>query len=411
MMNTNPLHILYVFPEPLPLNRARGVQVAHFVNALAEEGTKVTLAYVPATMGHPFSPLGIDVPQGVTLLPLSRQLPGRLASLSVKSHRLFMWRLARWIRQAIAAGVGPDLVFFRHIKAAAWCADVFPHLPMAYEAHEVFAETAKASQRKRISRFEDVVVRHAALIISNSKGSAHGLKQMYGLRRPIHVLPNGVAFPPIAPMKDWQECSRRIIYAGSLFGWKGVDDLVDAFNSLPGYRLTVVGGCAEQIERLRMRQKPGGGMIDFLGQQPHHEVQRRLAAACIAVLPNRPDKDSQFTSPLKLFEYLAHGCAVIATDLPAIHEVLAGDDAVWAKPADPAALAEAVASACRSPVRLEEFGARGRELVRDRTWRRRAQDFLALARDAVAFGFGGRDHDAMRLRLRVPRDRENEAQS
>lgn len=383
-MNYKPLHILYVFPEPLPLNRARGVQVAHFVNALVEEGAKVTLAYVPAAVGHPFSPLGIDIPQGITLLPLSRQLPSRLASLSVKSHRLFMWRLARWIRHAVTVGNGPDLIFFRHIKAAAWCADVFPHLPLVYEAHEVFAETAKSSQQKRISRLEDMVVRHAKLIVSNSEGSAQGLEQTYGLHRQISVLPNGVAFPGRCSVKDWQDCARRIVYAGSLFGWKGVDDLVDAFNSLPGYRLTVVGGSAEQIERLRMRQRPGGGEIDFLGQQPHHEVQRLLEAACIAVLPNRPDKDSQFTSPLKLFEYLANGCAVIATDLPALHEVLGGDDAVWAKPADPTALAEAIAGACRSSARLEELGVRGRELVRDRTWRRRAEDFLALARDAVA---------------------------
>ena len=53
-------------------------------------------------------------------------------------------------------------------------------------------------------------------------------------------------------------------------------------------------------------------------------------------------------------------------------------------PPMPATLAEVVASACRSHARLEELGVRGRELVRDLMWRRRAQDFLALARDAVA---------------------------
>ena len=65
-------HMLYVFPEPLPLPRARGLQVAHFVRALARQGVRLTLAYVPGDEGHPFSPIGYDVPANVTLLPLSR---------------------------------------------------------------------------------------------------------------------------------------------------------------------------------------------------------------------------------------------------------------------------------------------------------------------------------------------------
>jgi glycosyltransferase involved in cell wall biosynthesis len=383
-MSAKGMHILYVFPEPLPLNRARGVQVTQFVRALADEGVCVTLAYVPAVGGHPFAPLGIEVPPGVALLPLSRQLPGRLASLSLKSHRLFMWRLARWIRQAQASRNGPDLVFFRHVKAAAWCASAFPGLPLVYEAHEVFAQTAKPSQRRRISRMEGNVLRHAALIVSNSQGSASGLRQTYGLPRLTLVLPNGVDFPVMAPEKDWTKAARRIVYAGSLFGWKGVDDLVDAFNFLPGHMLTVVGGTAEQIGRLEARRKAGGGEIIFLGHQPHYEVQRRLAAACIAVLPNRPDKDSQFTSPLKLFEYLAYGCVVVATDLPAMHEVLAAGDAIWAQPSDPQSMAEAIVGACQSPDHLRDLGLRGRELVRDRTWKRRAERFLDLVRAALA---------------------------
>ena len=95
-MHSKRFQLLYVFPEPLPLSRARGVQVAHFVNALAQQGAMVTLAYVPSGSEHPFVPLGIEVPNGVVLLPLSRQLPGLLGALSMKSHRLFMWRLARW---------------------------------------------------------------------------------------------------------------------------------------------------------------------------------------------------------------------------------------------------------------------------------------------------------------------------
>ncbi len=378
-MHSKRFHLLYVFPEPLPLSRARGVQVAHFVNALAQQGAMVTLAYVPSGSEHPFAPLGIEVPNGVVLLPLSRQLPGLLGALSMKSHRLFMWRLARWIRNSVKTGTVPDMVFFRHVKAAAWCCDAFPRLSLAYEAHEVFAQTAKPSQRLRISSLERKVLNSALLVIANSQGSADGLSRTHAVRRSIVVLPNGVAYPGSLPQKDWADASRRIVYAGSLFGWKGVDDLVEAFNSLPGFRLSVIGGTPEQVQRLKERRNGGGGEIEFLGQQPHYEVQHRLATACIAVLPNRSDKDSEFTSPLKLFEYLASGCAVVATDLPAMREVLGANDAVWARPGDPDSLAGAIMLACRSPESLEQLGLRGRVLVRDKTWVRRADSFLAHA--------------------------------
>lgn len=371
------LHLLYVFPEPLPLPRARGVQVAHFLRALAEVGIRITLAYVASGKEHPFSPIGQVVPDNVSLLPLSRGLGWPLAGTGVKSHRLFMWRLGRWIGEASRSRNTPDVVFFRHVKAAAHFARAFPDLPFIYEAHEVFAETAKPSQRARLQSLEQVVLTRAHLVLANSNGSAQGALRAHGLDRPVLVLPNGVDYPAEIPDKQWPDCQHHIIYAGSLFGWKGVDDLVEAIAWLPGHRVTIVGGSAEQVERLRVRQPAEGGELSFTGQLPQHEVQKLLAGACVAVLPNRRDPDSQFTSPLKLFEYMASGCAVVATDLPSVREVLGEDDAAWATPGDPKSLAEAIRSLCQSPERASALGERGRRLVRQRTWRQRAINLLA----------------------------------
>lgn len=377
-------HLLYVFPEPLPLPRARGVQVAHFVRALALAGVHVTLAYVPSAGGHPFAPIGQSVPEKVSLLPLSRGLGWPLEGARIKSHRLFMWRLRRWMLLARRSGTAPDVVFFRHVKAAAHFAEKFPEQPFIYEAHEVFAETAKPSQQARLLRLENIVLTRAALVLANSQGSAEGVSRAHGLVRPVRVLPNGVEYPERIPEKPWMDCRRQIIYAGSLFGWKGVDDLVDAMAYLDGYRVTIIGGSKEQIERLRARQPSTGGLIEYTGQLPQHEVQKRLAAACVAVLPNRPDPDSQFTSPLKLFEYLAAGCAVVATDLPSVREVLGEHDAAWATPGDPESLARAIQAICQSPERASALAATGRQLVRPRTWRQRALSLLVMLRETGA---------------------------
>jgi glycosyltransferase involved in cell wall biosynthesis len=163
-----------------------------------------------------------------------------------------------------------------------------------------------------------------------------------------------------------------------LFGWKGVDDLVSAAANLPGCRISVIGGSPEQVARLREGAPAAGAKIEFLGQLPHAQVAQALQAACIAVLPNRDAPDSRFTSPIKLFEYMAAGCAVVASDLPSLRDILTDDEAVWVKPGDPAGLAAGIRSLVADPERARRLGALLREKARAYTWRARAQKLAAL---------------------------------
>jgi glycosyltransferase involved in cell wall biosynthesis len=381
------MHLLYVFPEPLPLPRARGVQVAHFVHALANVGVRVTLASVPvANSDHPFRSIGKDLPANLALLPLQRRLPGPLSRLRMQSNRLFLWRLGRQLERMRADGRFPDVVLVRHIKIAYALLRRFPHLPLVYEAHEVFAETASERQRMRMERMERVVLERATLVAAISKGAADGLRRHYGLKHDMPLLPSAVDYPEQISAKPWQEAARRVVYAGSLFPWKGVGDLLDAAALLPGYRITIVGGSVEQIEALRARVDPHGAEVLFTGHLAHHEVQQHLEAACIAVLPNRDEGVSQFTSPLKLFEYMAAGCAVVATDLPAFREVLGEEDAAWAKAADGASMATAIRRAAEHPEQAARMAASGRRIAARYSWRGRAEHFRDLAAGVLKHG-------------------------
>ena len=125
--------LLYAFPEPLPLERARGVQVAHVVSDLARLGQAVELVYVPNPPLHPLGYYGLEVPAGLTLTPLSRSLPWPLAR--THSNRLFFWRLRRHLRTV------PDAVIYvRHLKLAAMLLRE-PGLRLVYEAHEAVSYT------------------------------------------------------------------------------------------------------------------------------------------------------------------------------------------------------------------------------------------------------------------------------
>jgi len=362
------MKLLYAFPEPLPLPRARGMQAVNTVEALAASGVEVILAHAPADDAAIRDPLAFyEVPRrdNMRAVAISRGLAWPLARLH--SNRLFMRRLA-----GLVEAEQPDAVFVRHIKIARLMRERFSRLPIVYEAHEVFADTAAPDRRSRVEADERAALAAVNAVVANSQGTARRLEALYGARD-IAVIPNGVERVAAAPKKDWTRVREDIVYTGSLFPWKGVADLVEAASELPGCGITIAGGTAEEIAALKARVRPNGARVAFVGRIDHGRVRALLDSSCVAVLPNRADTESQFTSPLKLFEYMAAGCAVVASDLPALREILGEDDAVFAAPGDPAALAAAIRSLTDDPERARALGERLYAKSAAYTWQARGE--------------------------------------
>lgn len=278
----------------------------------------------------------------------------------------------------------------RHVKLAAMLLKHFPQRPLLYEAHEVFADTAASSQQERIARDEQAVVYGAAAIVTNSGATAARLRERYPrISCPMAVIPNGVSLPKSLPAKPWNELQRHVIYAGSFFAWKGVADLAAAAADLPGFRIRLIGGDQVQANALLKDLPPFAADLVFEDRQPHAEIMQKLTEACIAVLPNRPDTDSRFTSPIKLFEYMGAGCAVVASDLPSIREILADDEAAWFTPGDPGSLAAALLKLAANPAAAKSMGERLRRKAEQFTWEQRARKLSTII-DAIATGDGSK---------------------
>lgn len=377
------MRLLYAFPEPLPLPRARGVQVAHAVKSLVAAGVAIDLAYAPVAGLSPLAPAGGGVPAGLELLPLSRGWPAPLDRIRPFSRwhsaHFFSGRLWREIERR-----RPDALYVRHLKLAALLLRRHPLPPLIYEAHEVFADTASPRRRARTAAMESAVMHKAAAVVCNSRATADRLAALYGAPHRLLVLPNGVTPLASLPEKPWAACRRHVVYAGSFFGWKGVADLVAAAAALDGFHISLIGGEPEQIERLRSQLPQTGAEIELLPRLPHGEAMARIAASCIAVLPNRPDPDSAFTSPIKLFEYMAAGCAVVAADLPSIREILAPDEAAWFRAGDAGSLAAALRALGGDCARAQALGARLREKSAAYTWQSRAQRLKSFLEETLA---------------------------
>lgn len=376
------MNVLYVFPEVLPNVYARGVQVANTIASLLDLAANVRLAYVPSPgQEDPLAAYNLHPHNPLKIVKLSRKAPSFLAFFPVRSNRFFNRGLWRWLSAPGNIEI-PDIIFTRNLKTAYFLLRRKVRIPVVYEAHEVFAISSRKKHRRSAEKMESFVLNHAACVITISYGLVNAFNDYYHIDRRYEILPSGmnsISKINALPQKNWDDIANRIVYVGSLFGWKGVSDLVEASKFLPECRITIIGGSNEEIEHLqRIGPTQGGAELVFIPRLRHAEVQAFLNESCIAILPNRNESISAWTSPIKLFEYMGAGCAVVASDLPPIREILNSQDAVFVKPGNAKSIADGILYLVSHPniARLKGEGVYVKSF--DFTWSNRSRKLLDI---------------------------------
>jgi glycosyltransferase involved in cell wall biosynthesis len=385
--------VLYLADIRFPLERANGVQTAHTCAALAECGLQVSLLVRPDTHDPPRDPLtfyGLDATPGLSIERAA--VRGGASARRAQYVSAAIGRMLRAPQPAIVytrdLGVAsialrlpsrfrPPIVYESHGYAPAVSQDAHLRLSTAAEASARTLHRLEARERRVWSRADGYVAITRTL--------ADELTATFGGRARLIVAPDGVRLPADRRFTPPTRRSTPTVgYGGHLYPWKGVDTLLDALAQLPGMRGLIVGGLAAEpdLHRLRQRARDLGldGRIDFTGHLEPPAVAGRLAEADILVLPNRRTTiAAQYTSPLKLFEYMALGKPIVAADLAAIREVLRHEEnALLTPPDDPAALAASLTRAAEDLALAERIARCAFDDVRRYTWRARAEALLRL---------------------------------
>ncbi len=170
------------------------------------------------------------------------------------------------------------------------------------------------------------------------------------------------------------ESNKKIaVYTGHLYEHKGAGVLAQAAAHLPEVEVIFVGGTQQDVARFA-QQFGSLKNIRIVGQRPHSEIPLWQAVADVLVLPNSAEDtlSAQYTSPMKLFEYMASGRPIVASRVTAITEVLPEDAAYFVEPDSPQALAGAILHV------LNDSGAsmcaqKAHEAVIGHSWERRAK--------------------------------------
>jgi glycosyltransferase involved in cell wall biosynthesis len=220
------------------------------------------------------------------------------------------------------------------------------------------------------------------------------LEARYGARGRLAVIPDGVRIDAARGVAEAFEGPRIaepvVAYAGHLYAWKGVDVLLEALADVPKARGLIVGGQAKEPDFARLEALATElGIRDrmtFTGMVEPARVAGFLRQAHVLALPNPASAIStRFTSPLKLFEYMAAGRPIVASDLPSIREVLHHEvDALLVTPGDPTAMAGAIERLIRDPALSARLAAAALAAAPAYSWERRAERLEELLNEMVA---------------------------
>ena len=235
----------------------------------------------------------------------------------------------------------------------------------------------------RAEKFDRLVV------ISHALSDAY--KERYkGLRNKIIVAPDGAEIPrgDIPEISLGGRSSKlNVGYVGHLYEGKGIEVIAGIAGHMPEVAFHIIGGDTESIRYWTKRIKFDN--VFFYGFVSRRNLPSYYESLDVCLLPNQarvfgsgsgivrtPVNIGSFTSPLKLFEYMAYGKAIIASDLPVLREVLHESIALFVDPKDFDGWKEAIRSLA-SEARRETLGRAARQEFETKyTWTRRMERIL-----------------------------------
>jgi glycosyltransferase involved in cell wall biosynthesis len=205
----------------------------------------------------------------------------------------------------------------------------------------------------------------------------------------IVVAPNGAnPIPPSGtPLPDLGPAGMHAGYIGSLYEGRGVDIINGMAERCPEVHFHLIGGNPDQVEDWRQKLRDLDN-ITFHGFMPYAEAAAYRQAFDVLLAPYQREvsvgahgqaEASRYMCPIKLFEYMATGKAIICSDLPVLHEILEdGRTTLFCPPNDIDAWAAAVDRLRRDPLLRETIGEQARtKFLNKHTWRKRAEQVLA----------------------------------
>ncbi len=365
------MKIAYVATIRFPTEKAHGIQIAKMCEAFAFLGNEVSL-FIPTRKNiikedpflyygirKNFSIIYIDVPDLIFL--------GRVGF--IVSRIIFGLKIKKLFKND-----DYDMVYTRD-ENLAWILSSVAKDRIVWESH-----------RGENNFFVRSIIEKNVPVITISRGLFLFYRNIYPKVNMI-VAHDGVDFSLFESLSSKEDLRKKlslpvnkkiVTYTGHLYSWKGVDTLAQAacfFSS--DIAVLFVGGTDSDI-RIFTEKYGNNSCIKILGRKPYKMIPSYLRASDILVIPNsgKVQLSRDFTSPLKLFEYMASDVPIVASDLSSIKEILCEDNCVFFNPDNEHSLFQKINNLLKDQLLAQKISSNAKEKVLNFSWTNRANKIL-----------------------------------
>ncbi|MGW2631179.1 glycosyltransferase family 4 protein [Streptomyces chattanoogensis] len=368
------MRIAYLHACEIPSVFANGVHVMRMCDAFADAGHDITLyaatGSTPAEDIHAYYGTRNRFPVHTFAAP---RIP--VLGLWIRA-----WRVRRAVRRSGAV----DLLYGRDLYALLASAGL---APLVYETHLLRPGRDQRLMERLLFRLGSLrrVVTITQALAEDYRRTVPRLRRPGG---PEMVTASDCAdLPPTTgptATLPGRPDALKVGYVGHLYPGRGIDVILALAASVPDADFHLVGGTNEDLAHWRSRSRPPN--VHFHGHRPPAQLHPYYRAFDLVLAPYQRrvacaggvGDIGRWVSPMKLFEYMSHGKAIIASDLPVLREVLTdGVNCVLCPPDDVAAWTAAVKRLADDPGERASLGqVAERQLRRDYTWRARVDRVL-----------------------------------
>jgi glycosyltransferase involved in cell wall biosynthesis len=256
-----------------------------------------------------------------------------------------------------------------------------------YEMHDFPGTSAYSFYKKLLAGVRGVVIHNTWKLLKANKDLLVPLEK-------VICEPNAVSVDQFDIPLSKEEARKKlglafegrvVVYTGNLYGWKGVDTLLGAVTLLSkDIRFYFIGGSVGDVGVFKEKYKDLSNCF-FLGFKQHEEIPLWQKAADILVIPNTAKEDisKYYTSPMKLFEYMASGRPIVASKIPSIEEIVGEDEVYFFTPDDESSLARTINTALLKDGSSDRKVALAMLKVKSHTWRGRRDRILKFIESVV----------------------------
>ena len=375
------MKLIYITNSRIPTTKAQGFQIMKMCEAFARESVDVEL-WIPRRINpikdSPFDYYNVRESFSIKKIPVIDLVPfykilGSLANFveSISFAAFNVWRLRK---------TDFDIIYSRD-QFTLWLLS-FLNYKFIYEMHKM--PRHPNLYRKTWRKAHKIITITAVLkdaIVKEGVDAAKILVAHDGVDLEIFNSVNKSA----GELKTELNLPAEQFLAGyvgkfkTLEQEKGLKTMIEALSLLDKEtKMAFVGGDEAEVKEYKSLAQRFNVLPQciFIGYQPYKHMVEYMKAMDAVVLPS-PDKPlAHYSSPLKLFEYMASGRPIIASNLPAIREVLNDKNALFFKPESGDDLARAIKMIKASPALGYHLSRQALADVKNYTWTSRAENIL-----------------------------------